>query len=126
MYDAKGLVLMKKEDGMLTDELGSYEIQEGLEFVFKAYVELTTVKLFLTTNRDVDDEEYTNIFSEYNIDELENMGFEVEEIDEEYNPVWCIKIKFEKDHSVMADILNEITAFHKDEMERVYNAIKGL
>lgn len=124
MLDAKGLVLMQRENGILTDELGSYEVESGLEFVYKAYVELDTVKLFLTTDRDVEDEEYNEIYDNYNLEGLEEMGFEVEEIEDEYNPVWCIKFKFEEEHSTMEDSLNEAISFHANELKRIYSELK--
>lgn len=124
MLDAKGLVLMKRENGVLTDELGSYEIESGLELVYKAYVEIDTVKLFLTTDRDVEDDEYNEIFDNYNVEALEEKGFEVEEIDEEYNPVWCIKFKFEEDYDFMEEKLNEAISFHENELKRIYEEIK--
>lgn len=124
MIDAKGLVLMLRENGTLTDELGSYEIESGLELVYKAYVELDTVKLFLTTDRDVDDEEYNEIYDNYDIEGLEEKGFEVEEIEDEYNPVWCIKFRFEEDHSVVEEALNDAIAFHENELKRIYAEIK--
>lgn len=124
MLDAKGLVLMQNQNGMLTNELGSYEIESGLELVYKAYVELDTVKLFLTTDRDVNDDEYNEIYDNYNVEALEKMGFDVEEIDDEYNPVWCIKFRFEEDHSTVEEALNDAIGFHEEELKRIYNEIK--
>lgn len=124
MLDAKGLVLMQKENEVLTNELGSYEIESGLELVYKAYVELDTVKLFLTTDRDVEDDEYNEIYDNYNIEGIEEKGFDVEEIDDEYNPVWCIKFKFDEDHSIVEDALNEAIGFHENELKRIYDEIK--
>jgi hypothetical protein len=123
MLDAKGLVLMQKENGVLTNELGSYEIESGLELVYKAYVELKTVKLFLTTDRDVEDDEYNEIYDNYNAEGLEEKGFDVEEIDDEYNPVWCIKFRFEEDHSVVEDALNDAISFHENELKRIYDEL---
>lgn len=124
MLDAKGLVLMQKENGVLTNELGSYEIETGLELVYKAYVEQKTVKLFLTTNRDVEDDEYNEIYDNYDLKALESKGFKIEEIDDEYNPVWCIKFKFEEEHSVVEEALNDAISFHENELKRIYDEIK--
>ena len=124
MLDAKGLVLMQRENGILTDELGSYEIESGLEFVYKAYVELDTVKLFLTTDRDVEDEEYNEIYDNYNLEGLEKLGFEVEEIEDEYNPVWCIKFRFEEEYSTVESSLKDAISFHVNELKRIYSELK--
>jgi hypothetical protein len=117
--DAKGLVLMKKENGILEQELGSYEILDGLELVFKAYVEGDTVKLFLTTPRDVNDEEYNEIFDGYEAEPYEAEGFTLSEVEEEYNPVWCITCEYSEDHEDMHEDLNYIIGSHKKQMEKL-------
>jgi hypothetical protein len=121
--DAKGLVLMNMENGILVSELGSYEILSGLEFVYKAYVSDNTVKLFVTTDRDVTDEQYNEVFDEYETDELEKEEFTVEEVDDEYNPVWCISLPYKEEYDEMNDDLNYILAYHKKEIERIFNKI---
>lgn len=123
--DAKGLVLMNTEDGIFTNELGSYEIEEGMQFVYKTFVADGLVKLFVTTDRDVSDDEFNEIFDEYETEELTEEGFEIEEIEDEYNPVWCITLKFSEDFDVMTDDLNYILAYHKGEIERIYEKIKS-
>jgi hypothetical protein len=122
--EASALVLMKREEGILTSELGSYEIESGIELVYKAYVENDTVKLFLTTDRDVEDWEYNEIYDNYETDALNDKGYEVEEVDDEFNPVWCISFKYEDEHKLMESALNEIIAFHDDELKRIYEEIK--
>lgn len=117
--DAKGLVLMKRENNILGQELGSYEVQEGLELVFKAYVEDQKVKLFLTTSREVSDEEFNEVYDAYDFEPYDNEGFEVEEVEEEYNPVWCIQLAYDEDHDSMADDLNYIINCHKKQMETI-------
>jgi hypothetical protein len=122
--EASALVLMKREEGILTSELGSYEIESGIELVYKAYVENDTVKLFLTTDRDVEDWEYNEVYDSYETDALNDKGYEVEEVDDEFNPVWCISFKYEDEHELMESALNEIIAFHDDELKRIYKEIK--
>lgn len=122
--NASSLVLMNKENGVLTKELGSYEIESGLEFVFKAYVEDGSVNLFLTTDRDVDDDEYNEIYDNYNEEPLNELGFTVEEIEEEYNPVWRVKLLFKEEHNNMKQDLNTIIKYHEEEIKRIYEQIK--
>jgi len=122
--DAKALVLMKKENGVLQEELGSYEIEEGLNLVYKAYVENDKVYLYLTTKDDVSDEEYTQIYDMYNIEKYNQMGYEVEEVDDEYNPMWCVILDFVDDHEEMEARLNDVIGFHNDEMNRIYEEIR--
>jgi hypothetical protein len=122
--EASALVLMKREDGILTSELGSYEIESGIELVYKAYVENNRVKLFLTTDRDVEDTEYNEIYDNYDEETLSSKGYKVEEVDDEYNPVWCISFKYEEDYKQMEDTLNEIIGHHEDELKRIYEEIQ--
>jgi hypothetical protein len=122
--EASALVLMKREDGILTSELGSYEIEAGIELVYKAYVENNTVKLFLTTDRDVEDTEYNEIYDNYDEETLESKGYKVEEVDDEYNPVWCVSFKYEDEYEPMENNLNEIIGYHEDELKRIYEEIK--
>ncbi|MBZ4662964.1 MAG: hypothetical protein JG776_646 [Caloramator sp.] len=122
--DAKALVLMKRENGVLQEELGSYEIEEGLNLVYKAYVEDGKVYLFLTTKDDVTDEEYTQIYEMYDIEKYSQMGYKVEEIDDEYNPMWCVELDFVDDHEEMQERLNDVILFHNDEMNRIYEEIR--
>jgi hypothetical protein len=122
--DAKALVLMKRENGVLQEELGSYEIEDGLNLVYKAYVEGGKVYLFLTTKDDVTDEEFTQIYDMYDIEKYSQMGYTVEEIDDEYNPMWCVELDFVDDHEEMQDRLNEVILFHNDEMNRIYEEIR--
>lgn len=124
--DAKGLVLMKRENGILGKELGSYEIHEGLELVFKAYVEDNLVKLFVTTDRDVTDEEYNEVFDEYEQEELIEEGFEVEEVEEEFNPVWCITLEYKEDDGDMEEDLNFVLSLHRKQIAEVFEKLKRL
>ncbi|MCX7694283.1 MAG: hypothetical protein N2Z71_01015 [Caloramator sp.] len=122
--DAKALVLMKRENGVLQEELGSYEIEEGLNLVYKAYVEDNKVYLFLTTKDDVSDEEFTQIYDMYQVERYSQKGYNVEEIDDEYNPMWCVEIDYVDDHEEMEERLNEVISFHNDEMNRIYEEIR--
>ncbi len=121
--EASSLVLMNRVDSILEKELGSYEIEEGLELVYKAFVENGKVYLFLTVDRDVNDEQYNDIFDNYNVDEISNMGFDVSEVEEEYNPVWQVNFEFKDDHDEMEEVLNSIIAYHNEEIKRVFAEI---
>lgn len=110
--EAAGIVLMKRENGILTDELGSYGVEEGIDCVYRAYVENDFVNLYLTTPKDVTDEEYTKIFEGYSLDNFTKEGFEIEEVDDEYNPVWCVKFKFEDNNDNMRAAINSAIKIH--------------
>lgn len=119
--DASGLVLMEKINGILDKEIGSYEINSGLEYVYKAYIEDGTVYVFLSTDRDVSDEEYNTIYDEYDSKLLNENGFEISEIEDEYNPVWLVKLPFEEEHEKMQDMLHKLIGLHEKEMKRILN-----
>lgn len=118
--DATSLVLMQRVNGVLEKELGSYEIERGLEYVFKAYVEEDMVMLYLTTPKDLSDEEYTNVFEEYDVEDYSTFVSEVEEIDDEYNPVWLLKICYQDDHEAMSDVLKEVIGIHVDKIKDIF------
>ena len=117
--DASSLVLMEKVNGILDKEIGSYEINSGLEYVYKAYIENGTVYVFLSTGRDVSDEEYNTIYDEYDDELFKENGFEISEVEDEYNPVWLVKLPFEDEHEKMQDMLNKLISLHEKVMERI-------
>lgn len=123
--DAKALVLMEKEDGVLKNELGSYEIETGLTFVSKAYVENETIYLFVSTDRDIEgDDEFNEIYDNYNPDGLISQGCEVEEVEDEYNPTWLLKLPYEQEHTKMEAVLNDILRAHEIEIKRIYQILQ--
>lgn len=117
--EASSIVLMERINGILENELGSYEIEEGLECVYKAYVEDNTVHMYLTTDVDVDDEQYTKLFEEYDVEKLTSLGIQVTEDDEEYNPVWQLTFPFIEEHELMEDRLNEILSLHVNMLKKI-------
>lgn len=123
--EAKSLVLMNKKNGILEEELGSYEIEDGLEYIFKAYVEDGIVKLFLTTDRDVSDEEYNEVFDMYDGSFTGEEGFEIEEVEEEYNPVWSVSFEFDGDYDKVKEKLNYIIKKHKNEIDEIMKSINS-
>jgi len=117
--EATSLVLMKKENGILATELGSYKVEEGLNYVFKAYVEDNKVKIYLTTDRDVSDEEYTKIYDLYNYSIFEKEKFIIKDVDDEYNPVWLVEFEFSQDDEINEENINSIIKIHSKEMKRI-------
>ncbi|HAZ38096.1 MAG TPA: hypothetical protein DEF85_08025 [Clostridiaceae bacterium] len=117
--EATSLVLMKKENGILATELGSYKVEEGLNYVFKAYVEDNKVKIYLTTDRDVSDEEYTKIYDLYNYSIFEKEKFIIKDVDDEYNPVWLVEFEFSQDDEINEENINSVIKIHSKEMKRI-------
>lgn len=117
--DAASLVLYEKANGILDAEIGSYEIYSGLNYVYKAYVESGTVYVFLSTDADVSDEEYNIIYDEYDMKFFKDNGFEISEIEDEYNPVWLVKLPFYDEHEKMQEKMNDIIGHHETEIKRI-------
>lgn len=120
--DASSIVIMEKVDGILSKEIASYNLEKGLNIVFKVFVEENILNLFLTIDKEeVTDEEFEYIYEEYDFKFFEERNFEIEEVDGFYNPIWVIKIPFSNDHSNMESIINEVINYHCDELNRIYD-----
>lgn len=117
--EARALVLMEKSDGILTEELGSYNVEEGLGYVFKAYVEEEKIKLFLSTLDDVTDEEFEKLFDEYDLAAYAGFECEIEEYDEEFNPVWILSLPFPEKHEDVEELLGKVIKLHIDQIKRI-------
>lgn len=127
VLEFSSLVLMErdKETNFLIKELGSYEVSEGALYVTKFYYDGDKVNMFFDTNRDVEEWEYSAIYDLFNLDAFEEAGFIIEEIDNEYNPTWLLKFDYMGEYKDMADKINTACELIEDEMERVFEAIKG-
>lgn len=125
--DFSSLVLMERdaETKFFTKELGSYQVGEGAEYITKLYSENNIVHLYFSTVKDVEDWEYTAIFDNFNEGTFSEEGFEIEAIDEEFNPEWVVKFKYDEDHEVMAEAINTLCDVIKEELEKVIEFIKG-
>ncbi|MCX7903213.1 MAG: hypothetical protein N2486_01760 [Caloramator sp.] len=120
--EGRALVLYKRENNILTEELGSYEVDAGLQFITKAYVEDDVCFIYLSTDRDVTDEQYNEIFDLYDMESLKNLGFEIEEV-EEYNPTWLIKFQFKDDYEYMEEKLNLLVSNHEMQINEIYKKL---
>ncbi len=125
--DFSSLVLMEKdkETGFIKKELGSYSVDESALFVKKFFLEGEEVNLYFDTNKDVEEWEYSAIYDLFNKDVFEEKGYKVEEDLDEYNPTFILKFDYVDDHNKMQDKVNEILSLISNEMEAVFNNIKG-
>lgn len=120
--DESSIVIMEKEDGILSKEVASYRLEKGLNLIFKVFIEKNVLNLFLTVDKEeVDDKEFEFIYEEYDFKFYEENDFEIEEVDGYYNPIWGIKIPFREGHSEMEKIVNEIIDYHINELNRIYD-----
>jgi hypothetical protein len=81
--------------------------------------------MFFDTNRDVEEWEYSAVYDLFNLDAFEEAGFIIEEVDNEYNPTWLLKFDYIEEYKDMGDRINTACELIEDEMERVFEAIKG-
>lgn len=125
--DFSSLVLMEKdkETKLIKRELGSYEVGEGAEYITKMFYDGDNVNVYFDTNIDVEEWEYTAIFDLFNLEEFEKIGYDIEEIDDEYNPTWLTKFDYSNDHEIMVNNLNKLCIVIKSCMKKVFEDIKG-
>lgn len=125
--DFSSLVLIEKDKatGMIIKELGSYTVNEGAAYVTKLYCIDGDVSLFFDTKRDVEEWEYSAIFDLFEKEAFNELGYEIEEKDDEYNPTWVVKFKYDEEHEEMRAVINEVCNLIKEKMEKVFQDIIG-
>lgn len=125
--DFSSLVLMEKdkETGVFTKELGSYSVGDGANFIKKLYSIDGEVSVFFDTDKDVEEWEFSAIFDLFNKGAFEDLGYKIEDMDEEYNPTWVIKFSYEDEHEEMRAIINELCKIINENMNKVFEDIKG-
>lgn len=125
--DFSSLVLMEKdkESGIFVKELGSYEVDDGAEYITKMYMLDKEVSVFFDTNKDVEEWEYSAVYDLFDENSFEARNFKIEFIDDEYNPTWLVKFDYEDDYDQMKTKINELCALVKEEMEKTFANIKG-
>lgn len=125
--DFSSLVLIEKdkETGFIKRELGSFEVNEGALFVRKLYVLDEIVYMYFDTNKNVEEWEYSAIYDLFNNEAFTEMGYEIEEDLEEYNPTYIIKFKYEDEYDSMKKKIQEAVSIIEKEMNAVFEAIKG-
>ncbi|MDO5515962.1 MAG: hypothetical protein Q4F66_00300 [Clostridium sp.] len=125
--DFSSLVLMEKdkETGFIKKELGSFEVNEGALYVTKLYVLDDVVNMYFDTNKNVEEWEYSAIYDLFNAEAFEEKGYQIQEDLDEYNPTYIINFKYEDDYQVMKEKINECVSLIDQEMNNVFEAIKG-
>jgi hypothetical protein len=122
------LMEKNKETGYLERELGSYTISDNGNLIDSIYMvhenEKDIVHLKLTTERDVEDWEFSEILDYYDEDILKDFVLSCKEVDDTYNPMWEVTFEFTESQSKMENKLQEILDKHKKELDEVYNEIK--
>ncbi|EDS77498.1 DUF6762 family protein [Clostridium massiliodielmoense] len=125
--DFAALVLMEVDkDNKFIREMGSYEVNDGAEYVTKFYYnnEDSKVKVYFDTHKDVEEWEYTALYDLFDVKVFEDKGYKVEEKDDEYNPTWVLKFNYMDDYKSMVEKLGETCELIKSEMEKAFKKSK--
>lgn len=125
--DFSSLVLMEKDKdtGFMTKELGSYEVGEGAGYIKKMFYDGDKINVYFDTNRDVEDWEYSAVFDLFNEDKFIEQEYNIEQIDDEYNPTWLVKFDYNEEHSIVLSKLNNLCSLIKTNVEEVFENVKG-
>lgn len=125
--DFSSLVLMEKdkETNFIVKELGSYEVGEGAEYITKMFFDGDKVNIYFDTKQDVEDWEYSAIFDLFDEEQFTKLGYDIEQVDDEFNPTWLVKFDFIEEHGDMAEKLNQLCLLIKSANDKVFDDIKG-
>ena len=125
--DYSSLILMERDDatGFVTKELGSYKVSEGAEHIKGFYVKGDDVYIKFDTNKDVEEWEYSAIYDVFNMNLFEEEGFEIEEVEDEYNPTYLVKFKYEDNREYISEKLALCIDLIEEAMEKAFSDIEG-
>ncbi|WP_195953194.1 DUF6762 family protein [Clostridium saudiense] len=125
--DYSSLILMEKdkETGFVVKEIGSYNVSEGAEYIKSFYVLDDTVYIKFDTNKDVEEWEYSAIYDVFNMNLFEEEGFEIEEVEDEYNPTYLVKFKYEDNREYISEKLALCIDLIEEAMEKAFSDIEG-
>lgn len=124
--DFSSLVLMEKdkETNFIVRELGSYEVGEGAEYITKMFFDGDKVNIYFDTKQDVEDWEYSAIFDLFDEEQFTKLGYDIEQVDDEFNPTWLVKFDFIEEHEDMVEKLNGLCLLIKSANSKVFDDIK--
>ncbi|MCT4509653.1 MAG: hypothetical protein N4A48_13025 [Tepidibacter sp.] len=124
------LVLMQKNKETLEieKEIGSYTIGSNVDLIDGIYMtcedEKNIVHLKITTEKDVEDWEFSAILDYYDDEVLNGIVLSVKEIEDAYNPTWEVTFEFVDSQDGMQSKIESIIDKHKKELDDVYAEIK--
>ena len=125
--DYSSLILMEKdkETGFVVKEMGSYNVSEGAEYIKSFYVLDDKVYIKFDTNKDVEEWEYSAIYDVFNMNSFEEEGFEIEEVEEQYNPTYLVEFKYEDNREYISGKLTLCIELIEEAMEKAFSDIEG-
>lgn len=124
--DFSSLVLVERDsENNIIKEMGSYEVTEGAEYITKLYYDGECINLYFDTKKDVEEWEYTAIFDLFDIKPFQDNGFEIKDIDDEYNPTWQIKFEFDQEYDIVKRKLCKACELINEGINEAFVEIKG-
>lgn len=124
------LILMQKNKETLEieKEIGSYTVSSNLDLINGIYMtcedEKNIVHLKITTEKDVEDWEFSAILDYYDDEVLNSLTLSVKEIEDAYNPTWEVDFEFVDSQDGMKSKIESILDKHRKELDEVYAEIK--
>lgn len=122
------IMLKDKKTGFLEKELSCYHLGEQQNIILNIYAEQNEqnemiVFMKLTCERDVLDWEYNAILDYYDMETVRPFVDSIQELEEEYNPVWLVTFPFSYEQQQMEQKLCLILQAHEKELNSVYEVI---
>lgn len=129
MEDTIIIIMLKNSTtGFLEKELGSLDIKEYEDYLVNIFAldgeKGRELHIKLSTAADVKDWEYSAIYDYYDTQCFGEKAIEVIESDDDFNPVWEVVAQYNEDMAVNEELVNELLALHKAELDSVYEVIK--
>lgn len=122
------LMEKKKDSGLLEKEIENYTISDHGNLVENIYMmreeEKDLVYVKITTDKEVEDWEFSAILDYYDEDALKDVVLSCKEIEETYNPTWEVVMAFTEIRDEMQKKLEDLLHRHKQQLDEVYNIIK--
>lgn len=124
--DFSSLVLVERDkNNNILKEIGSYQVSEGAEYITKLYYDGEYINLYFDTKKDVEEWEYTAIFDLFDVEPFKESGFQIFDIDDEYNPTWLLKFEFNEEYEIVKSRICNACTLIKEGIEKVFVEIKG-
>lgn len=121
------IMLKDKNTGFLEKELASLDLTENVGYIVNIFAadeeEGRKLHIKLSTERDVEDWEYSAIYDYYDTECFNGIA-EVIDADDDFNPVWEVVIDYIDETAVLEERVAEILKVHKNEIEDVFETIK--
>ncbi len=107
--DYTSFVLMKidPENNKFIEEMGSYEIEQGNSYITRLYYDGKDIIIHFGIEEDLEDWQFSAVFDLFSKEDFEKKEFNIEDMDEDYNPTWLVSFPYKEDREYISERLNE-------------------